>query len=141
MFIDWQVAIDPDRDNTALQMLWRWALTSAGVVLTSAGHADAARWTTLAARLRETLVERAWSPSTRTCREYLDDSPTDSPYANLFAVLAEVAPEFVGSEIVHVLRDGPRVRTPFVAAFALDALVRAGDPDAAIAQIRHRWGR
>lgn len=140
VFIDWQVDVDPDRDCTALQMLWYWALTAAADVLGSVGHSGAAGWAALAARLRETLLARAWDADTSTWREYLDDSRSDSPYPNLFAVLAGISPDRVGPGILGVLRDGPRVRTPFVAAFALSALACAGDPASAVERIRERWG-
>ncbi|TDC76801.1 alpha-L-rhamnosidase C-terminal domain-containing protein [Streptomyces hainanensis] len=140
IFIDWGVEVDPERDSTALQLLWYWALESAGGVLRTAGHPGWRRWTDLAGRLRRTLHDRAWDPGAGAWREYLGPSRADSPYPNLFAVASGVMGEEVPPGVARVLLDGPRTRTPFVTAFALDALARAGHPDAAVERVRRLWG-
>lgn len=73
VFIDWGVVIDPDRDSTALQMLWYWAVASAGSLLGSAGHQEAAGWRALGDRIANTMRRRAWDASAGAWREYLDE--------------------------------------------------------------------
>ena len=55
VFIDWGVSVAPGKDYTALQMLWFWALNSAGELLAAADTPEAHRWTDLAERVRQTL--------------------------------------------------------------------------------------
>jgi hypothetical protein len=140
VFIDWQVQVDPERDNSALQLLWYWALDSAASVLRVTGHPGAGTWETLAKRLRATLFDTAWDHSSKSWREYLDSSPSDFPYPNLFALASGIMGGTDTSGVSQVLRDGPRTRTPFITAFALDALARSGNQGAAVEAIRALWG-
>lgn len=140
IFIDWQVKIDAGRDNSALQLLWYWALESAASVLRMAGHPGAGTWEALAKRLRGTLFDAAWDDTSKSWREYQDASPNDFPYPNLFAVTSGIMQGTDASGVSRVLRDGPRTRTPFITAFALDALARSGNPGAAVRAIRSLWG-
>lgn len=136
IFIDWGVDIDPSRESTALQMLWYWALTSAAAVLSSVGHSAAERWSRRAARLREVLCELAWDAEGDAWRDCLDAVPEFSPYPNLFAVLAGFEPsEGVARELLR-----GRPRTPFVTAFALEALAGTGHGETAVRRVREWWG-
>jgi hypothetical protein len=138
VFIDWGVTTDDDRDPTALQMLWSWALASAVTVLTAAGHPAAGRWAALAATLERTLRARAWDAEAQTWREYLDDSSPSTPYANLLAVLAglHTGPD---ATVRDVLLAEP-VGTPFMTGYSLRALALVGGRADAVARIRRLWG-
>jgi hypothetical protein len=140
VFIDWGVDVDPNRDATSLQALWFWALTSAHVVLTRAGHPGADEWARLADRLRRTLDDRAWDAATNRWREYLDDE-ADSPYPAVFALLAGLTTREDAVDLGDWLLAAPETRTPFVTTFAVRALAESGQAEAAVAQIRRRWGR
>ncbi|HMS36446.1 MAG TPA: hypothetical protein PKA93_04720, partial [Arachnia sp.] len=141
VFIDWGVAVDPDRDATALQALWFWALTSAHDVLDRAGHPGADEWRRLAERLRETLRARAWDARAGRWREYLDGAEASSPYPAVFALLAGLTTGDATADLGIWLLAAPETRTPFVTTFAVRALAAAGQADAAVAQVRRRWGR
>lgn len=141
VFIDWGVDVDPDRDATALQALWFWALTSARAVLDRAGHPGAGEWQQLAERLRETLRARAWDAQAGRWREYLDGAEASSPYPAVFALLAGLTTGDAAAELGRWLLTVPETRTPFVTTFAVRALAEAGQAEAAVAQVRRRWGR
>lgn len=121
VLIDWGVRVEPGRDLTALQLLWYQALRSVD--------------SPMAPVLRATLYERAWDAGAGAWREYLDDSPSDTPYPNLFAVLSGIGH---GEGAVAAIRSGA-VRTPWMTAFVLRALAAAGHPEEAIERMRARW--
>lgn len=121
VLIDWGVRVDPDRDLTALQLLWYWALREAG--------------SPVADVLRHTLYERAWDASEGAWREYLGESRNDDPYPNLLAVLSGIGH---GDGAVTAIRRGA-VRTPWMAAFAVRALAAAGHPEEAVERMRALW--
>ena len=90
VFIDWGVSVAPGKDYTALQMLWFWALNSAGELLAAAGNPEAHRWTDLAERVRQSLHASAWDAATGAWREYLEPSSTSCAYPNFLAVLSGI---------------------------------------------------
>jgi hypothetical protein len=137
IFLDWGIEVDPDRDCTPLQMLWVWALRSAGDVLRSVGHRGADRWAPLAALASATLADRAWDRHAGAWRDYADDASPCGLHANALAILAGVGP-IEGP--ARVVRDGPRARTPFMTGFALSALLTGGFRRQAVEQIRTVWG-
>ncbi|PRY18381.1 family 78 glycoside hydrolase catalytic domain [Kineococcus rhizosphaerae] len=140
VFIDWGVDVDPDRDCTALQCLWFWALRSAVTVLRAAGHEAAGRWDELADRLSAALRARAWDAQRRGWKEHLDGPSGISVHATLFAVLSGVSGPAEREGAARTLLDGPATRTPFVTAFALAALAEVGHGPEAVARVRRHWG-
>lgn len=139
VFIDWGVVIDDDRDSTALQMLWYWAVVRAGELLRSAGHPEAARWLALGDRIADVLRRRAWDESANAWREYLDDVDRRiSPYPNLLAVLNGLSDGL--SPGVREAIEMDQVGTPFMRSFAIQARAAAGDRAAALEEIRRSWG-
>ena len=140
VFVDWGFDVEPGRDPVALQALWFWALRSGRELLERAGHDGAVRWGQAADRLRATLHARAWDSSAGGWREYLDGDVAASPYPGIFALLAGLTPEgAVAGQAARQLA-APETRTPFVTTFAVRALAEAGRPDAAVEQVRRRWG-
>ena len=140
VFIDWGVSVAPGKDYTALQMLWFWALNSAGELLAAAGNLEAHRWTELAERVRQTLQATAWDAAAGAWREYLEPSSTTCAYPNFLAVLSGITePTAVAPGMRTALETG-QVGTPFMSAFALWALASSGERAAAVDRIRRLWG-
>jgi hypothetical protein len=141
VFLDWGVEIDEDRDLTALQMLWWWALRAGVRILRAAGHPAARDWEGRVAALRDVLLRRAWHEPTGSWREYLDDdAPSTTPYADFLSVVAgvlEPVPDGVRAALVSADRAG----TPFMTAFALRALGLAGEREEAVRRLSGWWGR
>ncbi|MDL5351812.1 alpha-L-rhamnosidase C-terminal domain-containing protein [Microbacterium sp. zg-YB36] len=137
VFLDWGVQFRADGVPTAIQILWFWALSSAGSVLAVAEHPEAAPWTAAAAAVRAQLVARAWHPQSGLWSEYLDDPECSSAYPNFLAVLAglELTP---GADAVQLVSRSS-AGTPFMRAFALMALGRTGERVAAVAEVRRLW--
>ena len=140
VFIDWGLSLEHGRDSVALQMLWCWALRSAERVLARTGHPGASRWGELASRLEATLRERAWLPRHGRWADYLDARRSKRPatYANFLAVLAGMHEE-VPTGVRDAVRSGTS-GTPFMTAFRLRALIAAGEPAAAVDEVRRTWG-
>jgi hypothetical protein len=139
VFIDWGVEVDPDRDSTALQILWLWALRTAASGLRSVAHPGAARWDALADRVLATLHAAAWDDATASWREYVDGASAPSPYPNLLAVLAGLN----GADdrgVRDLLLSTERAGTPFMTGFLLRALIEVGEPEAAVHRIHDLWG-
>ena len=134
------LSLEHGRDSVALQMLWCWALRSAERVLARTGHPGASRWGELASRLEATLRERAWLPRHGRWADYLDARRSKRPatYANFLAVLAEMHEE-VPTGVRDAVRSGTS-GTPFMTAFRLRALIAAGEPAAAVDEVRRTWG-
>ncbi len=140
VFIDWGVTVAPGKDYTALQMLWYWALNSAGELLAAADTPDADKWIELAERVKQTLHSTAWDDATGVWREYLEPSSTTCSYPNFLAVLSGITdPSAVPPGMRTVLATG-KVGTPFMTAFALRAMAAIGQQDATVERIRHLWG-
>lgn len=138
VFIDWGVETDPDRDSTALQMLWYWALQSAVEILHSIGR-EAHQWEQLQQRILDTLRHTAWDDRTGVWREYLNGATSVTPYANFLAVLAGAStPDEPG--IVALLEGTERVGTPFMTSFLLKALAAGGRSELALERVRALWG-
>ena len=138
VFIDWGVAVEGGRDSTALQMLWFWAVSSAATVLHSVGHPGAPGWQERADRIRATIHAQAWDAETGAWREYLDGHSAAGTYANFLAVQSGIS-----AASTEGMREAIRtagVGTPFMRSFALRSLAAAGEPEAAVAEIRHAWG-
>nr|WP_246253750.1 alpha-L-rhamnosidase C-terminal domain-containing protein [Isoptericola chiayiensis] len=139
VFLDWGLEIDPDRDLTALQVLWWWAMTSGARVLTAARHGGAARWQGRADALRSVLEHRA-RDSAGTWRDYLDaEGPAATPYADFLAVASGLT-ENVPTSLRVAIRESGRAGTPFMTAFALRALGMAGERHEAVRRLRSWWG-
>ncbi|MCR2824384.1 alpha-L-rhamnosidase-related protein [Microbacterium sp. zg.Y909] len=136
VFLDWGVSVREDGTPTALQILWHWALTSAALVLEAAGHPGSARWHAAAAALKTVLVERAWRPAERLWSEYLDEAECASAYPNFLAILAGLDSDPSPASALLAQSAGG---TPFMRAFALLALGRAGERNAAVAEVRRLW--
>jgi alpha-L-rhamnosidase len=142
VFLDWGLALEQGRDPVALQMLWCWALRSAGSLLDRAGHLGATRWAALADEVESTLRARAWLPGPARWADYLDaDAATASPapYANFLAVLAGLHPDGVPAGVAASMRTGT-AGTPFMTAFRLRALLAAGQHDVVLDEVRRTWG-
>ncbi|MFC0678738.1 alpha-L-rhamnosidase C-terminal domain-containing protein [Lysobacter korlensis] len=140
VFLDWGATPQRGKDATALQVLWFWALRSAAELLDAAGHDGAARWAALADDVRSTLHREAWDARTGSWAEHLGPEG-ESPYPNFLAILSGLSAAPVPSGVVSAITAGEgRIGTPFMASFALRALVLAGEPAHAIAAIRTRWG-
>jgi hypothetical protein len=142
VFLDWGISLDDGRDPVALEMLWLWALRSAGHVLDRCGHPGAVRWRALATTLRSTLRARAWLKDDERWAGYLDGVSDEGPsrYANFLAVLAGMhenhdVPAGV-LDAITVARGG----TPFMTAFRLSALLKAGKRHEVLADVRRIWG-
>lgn len=139
VFIDWGVTIDSTRIYTALQILWYWAIRSAGEILETVQHPGAARWHEQADLIAFTLREEAWDGATETWREYFGAGTSNSPYPNMLAVLSGLdSGQAAGTR--SVLEGMERAGTPFMTAFAVRALAQTGAPDAAVDKIRKLWG-
>ena len=140
VFVDWGVEPEPGRDLTALQILWFWALRSAAEVLHLAGHPGSERWATLADELGATLTREAWDEATGCWAEYLGPDGA-SPYPNFLAILSGLSPAPAPAGVVSAITAGEhRIGTPFMASFALRALLLAGEQTSAVETIRDRWG-
>lgn len=138
VFIDWGVDVAEDRDSTALQMLWFWAMRSASAVLERVGHPGAARWRDEAERSRAALERHAWDAERGAWTEYFDGAGTSS-YAHFLAVENGIHGDAVPGTVAAAI--GPaRSGTPFMRSFALRALARSGDPQRAVAEIASQWG-
>jgi hypothetical protein len=89
VLIDWGYEVRGDADNTALQMLWYWALRSAFELMSAIGHADAERWRVLADRVRATVRSEGWDDEHGRWIDHLGmpDSGA-SAYPNLVAAAA-----------------------------------------------------
>lgn len=137
VFIDWGYPSDHDGVPTALQMLWHWALESASEVLGAVDHPGAAVWWELAARLRQTLGS-AWDGDARRWRPTIGTTVVadDGGYADFLAQLAGVRPPDgrTAESLQHV-----DARTPFMRAFAIQALADAGERRSALDRIRSDW--
>jgi hypothetical protein len=141
VFLDWGVEVDTERDSTALQVLWWWALRSGTRVLAAAGRPEAAGWKDRAAALRQMLLQRAWHAPSGSWREYLDDTgPSRVPYADFLSVVAGML-DPVPAGVRAALLAAPRVGTPFMTAFALQALGLAGERAEAVRRLRDWWGQ
>lgn len=146
LFLDWGVELHHDRDATAIQMLWYWALVSGAVVLDKAGHAGAHRWRVAAEELAETLRARAWNSADGYWREYLDSDGSATAYPNFLATLAGLQPPSIGGprakpDTVAAVVAQKATGTPFMRAFALRSLGSLGHADDAVDEIRTLWGR
>nr|WP_246397278.1 alpha-L-rhamnosidase C-terminal domain-containing protein [Leifsonia aquatica] len=139
VFIDWGVETDPDRDSTALQILWLWALRTAASGLHSTAHPGAARWDALADHVLATLRAAAWDDATASWREYVDGASAPSPYPNLLAVLAGLNGAH-DRGVRDLLLGTERAGTPFMTGFLLRALIEVGEPEAAVHRIHDLWG-
>lgn len=136
VLIDWGVQVDPDRDLTALQMLWFWALSTGADLLAAVDHPGADRWIGLAAILRQTLHDRAFDPREGRWSEYLDGGSADDPYPYFLGLLCGIVePSEAGISAIAAARP----RTPWMTAFALQALGLAGRRTEAVALLRERW--
>ena len=140
VFIDWGLSLEHGRDSVALQMLWCWALRSAERVLARTGHPGSERWGELASRLEASLRERAWLPEHGRWADYLDARQSKRPatYANFLAVLAGMHEQVPPGVRDAVLAGSSG--TPFMTAFRLRALIDAGEPAAAVDEMRRAWG-
>ncbi len=146
LFLDWGVQLHRDRDATAIQMLWYWALRSGAAVLTKAAHAGADHWRRKADELADTLRDRAWSASGGHWREYLDSDGAPTAYPNFLATLAGLtapvdSPQHAPATTMVDAIASAATGTPFMRAFALLSLGALGDGDHAVSEIRRLWGR
>lgn len=142
LFLDWGVTLRPDRDATAIQVLWHWALRSGAQVLAKAGHRGAERWDALADRVRNTLIERAWSTRDGHWREYLDHDGEPTAYPNFLAALSGLEPNapFDPDHLAEVVAS-TATGTPFMRALALIGMARLGRRAEAVREVKRLWGR
>ncbi|RXZ50055.1 alpha-L-rhamnosidase C-terminal domain-containing protein, partial [Agromyces binzhouensis] len=142
VFLDWGLAIEHGRDPVALQMLWIWALRSAGRLLGRAAHPGAARWAAMADVVETTVRSEGWLAETDRWADYLGAaaaSASPAPYANFLAVLAGMHPHGVPEGVASSIRTGA-AGTPFMTAFRLRARLAAGEHDAVLEEIDRIWG-
>lgn len=138
VLIDWGVDAHAGEELTALQVLFVWALSSATSLLTDAAHPAATRWSALHDRALASLWRHGWHEGVGAWRNNLDGSDTDSPYPHLLAVLAGLHGDSTPDTVTDRI-DLTRVRTPFMAGFALRALHRAGRSTDALDGLRSLW--
>lgn len=136
VFLDWGVRLEEGRDPVALQVLWCWALRTAGDVLALADHSAAARWAALADRVHAQLrrvvrPDGAW-------RTYVTGDSAPDPYATMLAVHAGLVHGDLADRAQRLVLDA-RFGTPFMAALALRALTGA-HAQAAVRRVAERWG-
>lgn len=140
VFIDWNVTVDPDRESTALQVLWFWAQRTAAELLDGIGHPRATVWASRADATARTLRARGLDAEAGLWRAYLDGSGPDdgAEYPNFLAVLAEL--DGASTDAVRELLRTPLGGTPFMLSFALQARGLLGEAVGAVDVIRERWG-
>lgn len=144
VFLDWNVEVDPDRESTALQVLWFWAQRTAADLLGGIGHPRARFWSERAENTAKTLRERALDEATGLWLPYLASGdegavPGDgAEYPNFLSVLAGL--DGASSEAVRELLRTPLSGTPFMQSFALQARALLGEAEDAVDVIRSRWG-
>ncbi|WP_069385404.1 alpha-L-rhamnosidase C-terminal domain-containing protein [Cellulosimicrobium cellulans] len=140
VLLDWGVTFEPGRDPVALQVLWCRALQAAADVLGAVGHAGAATWADLAARVRSTLRARGRDGETGVWRTYLDQQEGGADhYANLLAVHAGLFDGPVPEPALTAIAEA-EIRTPFMRSLALGALGLAGRRHDAVEELAAAWG-
>ncbi len=128
LLIDW----GKSEKNTALQMLWHWALISAAKLAERLGeNTTAANWQRRAGELKSFLLEHAWST--------IEDP---SRHAQFLSVLAGVArPEqFPAVKAALLGKKLPSVGTPYMACFENLALAKLDAVPEMLARVKHYWG-
>lgn len=138
--IDW---ID-GKKTSALQTLFYWSLHSAArLARRRKDDALEKRCRDHALRLKQSLFEKAWDPE----KGLFFDVPGEPEsgfhrHANFLAILGGLTGKEENLRIVKELLNGnlPPAGTPFMLAFELLAMYRAGEAAAALAKIREVWG-
>lgn len=141
LFIDWT---DDAHSTTALNVLYYGALQAGARLADTRGAADdAKRWRERAARLKATLLSRAWDGKRGLFRfDVLDPSKghfTRHPniYAAYFNLVDGERLASIGRELAA---DGlPRVGTPYVSTYEALALIRCGRPADARNLVERIW--
>jgi alpha-L-rhamnosidase len=139
VFIDWGVSVEEGRSSTALQMLWYWAVSAGARLLRTAGHESAHQWQARAGRIGKTIQASAWDDKAQAWREYLDDYSEVSPYPNFLAVESGLMLGEIPEGVRRAIR-ASQIGTPFMRSFALRARSKAGESEAAVAEIKDYWG-
>ena len=139
-FIDW---LKMEKD-TALQMLYHWALLAAAELARRLEDVELSRLChEKAAALKARLIDSAYDRDAGLFRA--KPGAPDSPFLrhpNFLAVLSGVASEEKSARIAKALAkdEMPAVGTPYMASLEILALHTAGNALEAISRIRRIWG-
>ncbi|MDO4259452.1 MAG: alpha-L-rhamnosidase C-terminal domain-containing protein [Actinomycetaceae bacterium] len=151
IFLDWGVHCELGRPVTALQMLWAWALKSAGEVaqvLFADSEATSPnddysvfidRWQHYEKHLLNTLACKGWDPNAGAWREYVDEDSQVAPLANTLAILAGVSGSHNASSSLSSVIAATNSGTPSMRSHALRALGLLGMRAEALSLLRTWW--
>ncbi|MFH8252670.1 hypothetical protein ACH3VR_20045 [Microbacterium sp. B2969] len=139
VLIDWGYEIPAGSTSTALQMLWVWALDAVERLRARADRPRDRELDAVRAVALESLRSDAWDAERGLWRACADGASRPDPYANFLSVAAGVTDPATAPDVVDAYRDAAG-RTPYMQTLALRALAAAGEPRAALAGIRRRWG-
>ena len=146
-FIDWH-DLEIGTYNCVMQLLYRQALASMGVLAHACGRADdAARYDAQAAHLTAQINRCFWDATQGAYVSALDAALRPSQqvrrHQNLLAICFGVADDARMRRIVDTVIDNdriPQITTPFFRFFQYDAMFRMGRASEALDGIHAYWG-
>jgi len=154
LYLDWPKDLQKQNQNSMLNMLYLYALRSAGKVADLVGKkAEADRFRATADALADRIRQLMFSADLNVYTNGVDDPDTGrmsdqiTQQANALAILLDLSPVDAGELGRRVLRRGSTVdgrvavdTQPYFFFYVLQAMAEAGLFGEALEEIRSRWG-
>ncbi len=146
VFIDWADNLDNTGEVSFENMLYCISLGMLGELLRSFGkEEEAVRYETLRARVAEKL-EKFWDEEKGAYIHSFKDGVPDGKifrYANIFAIIYDLCSPERQKRIVDCVLKSDKVQaitTPYMRFYELAALMKAGETEYVLDEIRDYWG-
>lgn len=147
VFIDWANGLSKQGEVSFEQVLFCRSLETMAECAAIAGdHTGAERYTKIAAGIKEKIFKYYWSNDKHALvHSRIDGKPTDNVtrYANMFALFFNYLDDAQKQDVKkHVLlnNDVPRITTPYMQFYQLEALCALGEQSYVLQQIKDYWG-